>query len=349
MTRIARRKLYEDEVGKLPAYANIRFGATDFRAPFLGSDGAFEFGRYLGVQDLLRKFNDDWASALMEMLVDPVLGHWVPQYVCEQVERWNPFFRECLADALLHGKGNEQKRKDAWIERALERGVSKEEAEKRAGQLHPRKEIKSNARLLRVVKRDMVRMHEKQVLAEQEGKLDEEVLESEGGDSDDEPASSDSDDDPEVAALRAREDEEEGIAEGGYRYQDPVPSFGGDGTGVGRDGDGDEWSRANAVAQVSAAGPAEAAADEIVGAASSGARVTFGEEIAGVVNPAKYDWASRNVVSPARAAEWKDMQRRWHGASVHADAKGPTRDELDVWQKFLYDILDFKAQELEDL
>jgi hypothetical protein len=34
---------------------------------------------------------------------------------------------------------------------------------------------------------------------------------------------------------------------------------------------------------------------------------------------------------------------------VHADAEAPTRDELDVWQKFLYDILDFKAQELEDL
>ncbi len=174
-------------------------------------------------------------------------------------------------------------------------------------------------------------MHEKQVLAEQEGKVAEEVLESDGSGSDaGEPESSDSDDDPQVAALRAREDEAEGIAEGGYRYQDPAPSFG-DGTGVGRDGEGDEWRQVSAVAQVSAAGPAEAARDEVLGGAGSSVRVTVGEEIAGVVNPAGYDWVARNVVQPSRAEEWKAMQKRCHGTSVRdddADAPGP--DDLSV-------------------
>ncbi len=349
MPTAARAKLYKDS--GMPACDEIRFGATEFRAPFLGSHGALEPGRYLGVQDLLRKFDNDWATALMEMLVDPVLGHWVPQYVCEQFERWNPFFRECLADALLYGEGEEQKRKSAWIERAVARGVSDEVAQKRAEKLPRRKKkIKSNAQLLRVVRREMVRMHEKQVVAEQAGKLGGEGLESDGDDSGaGEPESTDSDDDPQIAALRAREEEEEGNAKGGYRHQDPVPSFG-DGTGVGNDVEGDEWSRAGAVAQVSAAGPAEAAADQVVGTVGSSARVTVGEEIAGVVNPAGYDWVGCNVVQPARADEWKGMQQRWHGTSVRDDdADAPVRDDLDVWQKFLYDIVDFKARELEDL
>ena len=72
------------------------WGATEFVAPL---------GRFLGVQDLVRKFDGHkdragkeigWARALMEMLVDPMLVAWVPGWVVEQYERWNPDFRGTL-------------------------------------------------------------------------------------------------------------------------------------------------------------------------------------------------------------------------------------------------------------
>ena len=57
----------------------IEWGATEFSHPP---------GRFLGVQDLVDKFDDDrvdgkgrrlgWAMALMEMLVGPMLLTWVP-------------------------------------------------------------------------------------------------------------------------------------------------------------------------------------------------------------------------------------------------------------------------------
>ena len=40
-----------------------------------------------------------WALALMEMLVGPMLMCWVPDWVHEQYERWNPFFRPCVRQA----------------------------------------------------------------------------------------------------------------------------------------------------------------------------------------------------------------------------------------------------------
>jgi hypothetical protein len=42
-----------------------------------------------------------WSWALMEMLVDPVLRAWVPEWVVEQYERWNPFFRASLEEVLV--------------------------------------------------------------------------------------------------------------------------------------------------------------------------------------------------------------------------------------------------------
>ena len=71
------------------------WGATVFVGPF---------GRFLGVQDLVWKFDTEdrsgkkigWARALMEMLVDPMLVAWVPGWVVEQYERWNPKFRGSL-------------------------------------------------------------------------------------------------------------------------------------------------------------------------------------------------------------------------------------------------------------
>ena len=41
-----------------------------------------------------------WAMALMEMLVDPLLVAWVPAWLVEQYERWNPYFRGAVRWAL---------------------------------------------------------------------------------------------------------------------------------------------------------------------------------------------------------------------------------------------------------
>ena len=45
-----------------------------------------------------------WALALMEMVIDPMLLAWVPGWVVEQYERWNPYFRPCLRSALRQYK-----------------------------------------------------------------------------------------------------------------------------------------------------------------------------------------------------------------------------------------------------
>ena len=45
-----------------------------------------------------------WPLAFMEMLVDPMLCSWVPGWVVEQYERWNPYFRPCLRNALRRHK-----------------------------------------------------------------------------------------------------------------------------------------------------------------------------------------------------------------------------------------------------
>ena len=35
------------------------------------------------------------------MLLDPVLPEWVPVWVVEQYDRWNPFFRAAVCELLL--------------------------------------------------------------------------------------------------------------------------------------------------------------------------------------------------------------------------------------------------------
>ena len=79
-----------------------------------------EFDRFLGLADLVEAFelgatrtelrwdsasgweerrckkrprNCDWAFAMIEMLLDPVLSAWIPKWIVEQYERRNPAFR----------------------------------------------------------------------------------------------------------------------------------------------------------------------------------------------------------------------------------------------------------------
>ena len=98
-------------------------------------------GRFLGVQDLVQKFDTDavdgkgrklgWAMALLEMLVDPMLVAWVPTWVREQYERRNPYFRPCLRQAL-------DTCKDEYMKPRRKRGtaVADEEAEEEVRRQH---------------------------------------------------------------------------------------------------------------------------------------------------------------------------------------------------------------------
>ena len=85
--------------------------------------------RYLGVFDLYGKFEagasvSRWCWALLEMLVDPLLSLWVPAWVREHYERANPYFADVLRDLST-------------------------------------RHFRSNAALLRTLRREMLRRHRK--------------------------------------------------------------------------------------------------------------------------------------------------------------------------------------------
>ena len=82
----------------------VFFGGTKFVDPSPHAASP-DLDRFLGVDDLLITFeamrdgrgrDEGWTLALMEMLTDPMLRQWVPDWLVEQYERQNPFFREVL-------------------------------------------------------------------------------------------------------------------------------------------------------------------------------------------------------------------------------------------------------------
>ena len=124
------------------------FGETEFEEPPAVADTTDAARRvltwrrrYLGVRDLWTKFEglqrtlqakeEDrfWCLMLMEMITDPMLRQWVPEWVVEQFERANPYYKDSLTRALV-----------GWQEcpRPLR-----------------------NARLLRRVLKDMVKRHQR--------------------------------------------------------------------------------------------------------------------------------------------------------------------------------------------
>mgnify|MGYP000946230171 CR=1 FL=1 len=94
-------EILRDEMSKdLRAVDPVFWGASQFREPFRHPGGP-ESDVFLGIEDLQWKFEDapsgnGWAMAMMEMLVDPMLSEWVPEWVVEQYERGNPYFRSVL-------------------------------------------------------------------------------------------------------------------------------------------------------------------------------------------------------------------------------------------------------------
>ena len=155
------------------------WGETQFVAPL---------GRFLGVQDLVRKFDGrtdhsgkevGWGRALMEMLVDPMLVSWVPEWVVEQYERWNPEFRGTLRWA----RGSHRDKKKG-----------------------PR--TKTNMDLLRVTRWKMVARHEKRKAEKEKAKASEQdsaasCSASSSGGSEDEENKEEDEEDPELVAAVA--------------------------------------------------------------------------------------------------------------------------------------------------
>ena len=102
---------------------------------------------------------------MLEMLVDPVLLEWVPNWVVEQYERWNPFFRKCLSDALKDESMKDFAERKKSLEVALlKQGLSSEAVEQRVEALKQRTAIVKNAKLLAHVRRRMVKLHEQALL-----------------------------------------------------------------------------------------------------------------------------------------------------------------------------------------
>ena len=282
------------------------WGTTEFVAPL---------ARFLGVQDLVRKFDGrkyrgkevGWGRALMEMLVDPMLVAWVPGWVVEQYERWNPEFRGSL------------------------RWATGSHTDKRQGL-----RTRTNVELLRVTRRKMVARHERRQAEKESGKTgdqDSGATSSGSGNvgSEGEEEEKEEEEDPELVAAA--------LAEKKTMVWEPLPSADGPDGEVG----GGDWERASVAERLSAAGAAPAAADM----AHSGTSEVLERGVARV-NPPGHVWVS----AVSRAMHAKRLERlwtQWKDEHVDDDGDGVSREDLDAWQKFAYDVAMFRAAERERL
>ena len=81
-------------------------GGTNFAVPFLIAAAANheDRERYLGIRDLWRHYevahgrrqDEFWGFMFMEMITDPMLRQWVPEWVVQQYERANPFYKDAV-------------------------------------------------------------------------------------------------------------------------------------------------------------------------------------------------------------------------------------------------------------
>ena len=178
------------------------WGATKFEEQ-TSHAGAPELDKHLGIDDLFMTFDGKkdargsdvgWGLALMEMLVDPMLSTWVPEWVVEQYERMNPFFRDVLR---------------SMKERRLT----------------------SNAALLKQTKREMIKRHQRSLAkAAIKGEEKDDAAGEESGADSEASGACDSDGDAgaeELAAGLERDDEHAAGSVGILR--DPRPEAGSEG------------------------------------------------------------------------------------------------------------------------
>ena len=259
------------------------FGGTKFEEPPQVADAVDAASgrvltwrrRYLGVQDLFTKFEGlqrtlqaeegdrFWCLLLMEMITDPMLHQWVPEWVVEQFERANPYYKDSLMRALV-----------GWQE--LPRPLT-------------------NARLLRRVLKDMVKRHQRRRKREaakkrQGGAADQSGRSSEESGSERQSVASDDPNELVERLLDPALDDNPNEEERVTMIRDPRPGDGDDPGGAAGVGDqeGPEWRLRNAVERLSAAGAAAPAADVAPEGEAIGNGLRFGGRV--LFNPKKDKW-----------------------------------------------------------
>jgi hypothetical protein len=324
------------EARKYVAVDTRRFGGTLMLEPttHAGSTPAF-FDRYLGSQDLYDAFegvqrreliwdegsgawtervlrrpvNCGWAFALMEMLVDPVLSEWVPKWIVEQYERRNPHFREALARVLREDRAH-----------AL-----------------------TNRQLLFKVRRLMCRLAKESERAAKTAR--EEGGEGASGDGGSSSGLGSGSDDEDAAAAvpdDVRGDAAEEAEARRRMVQEPLPSADGfDGEAAGPD---DDWAKRSAEQRASAAGPAPTLVSPPP--PSLAPAIAIASNVS--VNPPGYKWDEQNFVGLGAVKDLKAKYEAWRDESAGGEGEVLTRDALDSWQRFAYDIHDFKMGERDE-
>ena len=327
----------------------ILWGATRFQE---------RSGPHLGVQDLVAKFDTEavdrkgrklgWAMALMEMLVDPMLMCWVPDWAHEQHERWNPFFRPCVrqandtcADETINLEELVEKRVgrrqlDAAAAQKLRASLPKERKDRLVPNPYFLKPgSRTNRCFLRLVRRRMIlrALRDKAANAEGDDVFADrgDVSEDDGRDPADAPLSGSSgDEDPERAAEALRE--AVAMIRGELPTADGVEQL-----EPGSDG----WASATAEQRLSAASSVVAAPDVSLGAAPGGLHADGAS-----VNPRGYAWHLMvgNVDASAHT-RLKQTWASWREAGAAAKGDGRSFEELDVWARFAYKIAARQAEE----
>ena len=249
-----------------------------------------------------------WALALMEMLVDPMLVCWVPGWVVEQYERWNPDFRKCVDLAL-----------DA-DDKVLKKWYKK-------------RPTTTNLQLLKRVRVIMMRKYEKRLerdaRAVREGGAagEGEEAESSHGAQD---SQLESDDDPERGQRAAQEEDE--MTKRRVLLREPAPGEGDDSVAPG----GDPWSGLSLAEQLSAAAPAAEASPVFVGGAAAGD---------GSEHPVTVPLVWQSVVGVEQKPRLEALWVAYRDKPVRNLQRADEREVLDPWQRFAYDIVREKAVE----
>ncbi len=107
---------------------------------------------------------------------------------------------------------------------------------------------------------------------------------------------------------------------------------------------GNDWDRATAEQRLSAAHSAPAAGDVSLGPAPGGLHADGAS-----VNPRGYAWHLMEGHVCASADErFRQSWATWREAGAAARGDGLTREELDTWGRFAYDIVAEKARERDD-
>jgi len=307
-----------------------RWGGTFFQAPALVAGFPLQ-ERCLGVQDLVHAFEGSrtremrwrcreegsarewyvkerrrgtwkygWGMALMEMLADPVLSEWVPAWVREQYHRWNPDFQESLVKVLHEDTAYEMCNRQALFATRRAMGLKHKKRQTRQEQRRANQGDEGDGGC-----------------CESSGASDGPDQSSEGG------GAGDSDDncDPGSEVKKTwHKDVEPGLDDGLV-----------EGAGA-----PERWAGLSAEERLSAAPPAPAAKDDVRGGGAAG---TGGSRSSGHLNPTGFDWEACNFVPRGCVRGMVDAMDRWRGAAVRGDVEVVSREQLDPWQKFAYDVV----------